>query len=527
MINDKKTVHIVGEAIFFFGVILTAFSMPLWNLGMSLGQFTMAAGWLIAGNLNSRFQFAIKQTVFWLMVGLFLMHLLGLWNTSDFKYAIKDITVKLPLLLMPLLLAAGPPLTAKQVRILFHFLFLGILVSTLTGWATFHGWIGKEIKDFRDLSIFISHIRLSLLMDVCIVMSLYYAFEAKSVVIKLLFGALILWCLYFLILLQSVTGLLLLVIILALAIIYLGFKHPKAYVKCSAGLFLIATLFSGWKCYDIVFVQSIRTFEKTVTGSDEFTARGNPYMNDWSRQDIENNRLVWRKYNELEIDTAWMTRSKQRVWDLDQQGHMQLVTLMRYLTYKNYSKDAAGVQQLSKQDVDLIEQGYPTPEAVAGRNSIRYRLKELASEYRNYYFSKDANGHSLAQRLEYWRASKKIIQKYPLTGVGTGDVPDVFKSMYDEMNSNLVKERRLRAHNQYLSFGVAFGLPGLLFFIGVLIYFVRFAFQQQNFIYLAFLIIAMGSFFNEDTLETQAGVTFFAFLNAVFLWKAFKTDTRK
>lgn len=501
--------------------------MPLWNLGMSLGQFVMAGGWLLASNLKSRFQFALKQTFFWLMAGLFLMHILGLWNTSDFKYAMKDITVKLPLLLMPLLLAAGPPLTSKQVRILFHFLFMGILVSTITGWATYHGWTGKEVKDFRDLSVFISHIRLSLLMDVCIVMSVYYANETKSMAEKLCYTGLILWCLYFLFLLQSITGLLLLVFIVALTIIYFGIKHPQTYVKVATGLFLTAVLFGGWKCYDIIFVQSIRTFEEQMSSSVEYTARGNPYLNDWSRQDMENDRLVWRRYNELEMDTAWMVRSNQRVWDLDQQGHMQLVTLMRYLTYKNFSKDAAGVQQLSDQDVLLIEQGFPTPEAVAGKNSIGYRLKELASEYRNYYFSNNANGHSLAQRLEYWKASKKIIEKHPLTGVGTGDVPEAFQSMYDEMNSSLVKERRLRAHNQYLSFGVAFGLPGFLFFIIVLISLVRFAWQQQHFIYLAFLIIAMGSFFNEDTLETQAGVTFFAFLNSVFLWKAFKTDTRK
>jgi hypothetical protein len=526
MINDKNIVHRVGEAIFFFGVILTAFSMPLWNLGMSLGQFTMAGGWLLAGNLNSRFQFAVKQTFFWLMVGLFLMHLLGLWNTSDFNYAMKDITVKLPLLLMPLLFAAGPPLTVKQVRIAFHFLFLGLLVSTLTGWVTYMGWTGRAVNDFRDLSIFISHIRLSLLADVCIVLCVYYAYEAKSKPLITLYGILILWFLYFLILLQSITGLFLLVSLFAIAIIYFGMKHPKLIVKGATGLFIVAILIGGWKCYDLIFIQSIQTFKEDLSNADERTARGNSYMNDWSRQDMENGRLVWRKYNELEIDTAWMQRSKQRVWDLDQQGHMQLVTLMRYLTYKNFSKDAAGVQQLTDQDVDLIERGFPTPESVQGRNSIKYRLQELASEYRNYHFSNDANGHSFAQRLEYWKASIKIIEKYPLTGVGTGDVPAAFQSMYDEMDSNLTKERRLRAHNQYLSFGVAFGFPGLLFFILVLFFMARFAIQEHHSIYFAFLIIAMGSFFNEDTLETQAGVTFFAFLNSVFLWKAFKTDRR-
>ena len=172
--------------------------MPLWNLGMSLGQFIMAGGWLLAGNLKSRLQFATKQTIFWLFIGLFLMHIMGLWNTTDFKYAMKDITVKLPLLLMPLFIAARPQLTVKQVRILFHFLFLGVLVSTITGWATYQGWTGKEVHGFRDLSVFISHIRLSLLIDVSIVMSLYYAKEANSNIEKLGYGILILWCFSFL-----------------------------------------------------------------------------------------------------------------------------------------------------------------------------------------------------------------------------------------------------------------------------------------------------------------------------------------
>ncbi len=492
--------------------------MPLWNLGMSLGQFTMAGGWLLAGNLKSRLQFANKQTIFWLYVGLFLMHVLGLWNTTDFKYAMKDIIVKLPLLLMPLLIAAGPQLTVKQVRILFHFLFLGVLVSTITGWATYQGWTGKEVHDFRDLSVFISHIRLSLLMDVCIVMSLYYANESKSILVKIGYVAFMSWCVYFLILLQSITGILLLVISFTVAILYFGFMNKNNGVKMATSIFLLMVLFAGWKSYDAIFVQSIQSYEEEANSKLNFTARGNVYQNDWSRQDVEEGRLVWRQYSECEMDTAWMARSSQRVWDLDQQSHMQLVTLMRYLTFKNLSKDAAGIQQLSEEDVLLIERGFPTSEAVEGRNSIQYRLKELASEYRNYHFSNDANGHSLAQRLEYWKASKNIIQKYPLTGVGTGDVPDAFKEMYNEINSNLAKEWRLRAHNQYLSFGVAFGWPGLLFFIFVLIFSVRYASQQQNYIYLAFLLIAIGSFFNEDTLETQAGVTFFAFLNSIFLW---------
>lgn len=491
--------------------------MPLWNLGMSLGQFVMAGGWLLAGNLKARLTQTFRQPVFWLLISLFLLHVIGLWNTSDVHYGAKDIKVKLPLLLMPLLLLAGPPLSVKQLRITLHFLFAGVLVSSLTGWAVYMGWTGVEVNDFRSLSIFISHIRLSLLMDVCIVLCCYFSFHAASLPGKILYMAFAGWCCYFLLLLQSITGISLLLLVFAAAVGFYGLKNKKRSVHIGATLFLLLFLFGGWKGYEYVFIQSIQPIKTETAILPTHTAKGNAYQNDRKRQDIEDGRLVWRQYNELEIDTAWMKRSARRVWDLDQQGHMQLVTLMRYLTAKNLKKDAEGVALLTEQDVLLIEKGFPTPASVAGKNKLVYRLKEMAAEYRNYYYNGDANGHSFAQRLEYWKAAKNIIAQHPLTGVGTGDVPAAFQSMYVEMKSTLSDQWRLRAHNQYLSLGVAFGWPGILLFLFVLFYCFRLGWQRSDFIYLAFLLIALGSFFNEDTLETQAGVTFFAFLNAFFL----------
>jgi hypothetical protein len=37
-------------------------------------------------------------------------------------------------------------------------------------------------------------------------------------------------------------------------------------------------------------------------------------------------------------------------------------------------------------------------------------------------------------------------------------------------------------------------------------------------LYFAFLFIAVISFLTEDTLESQSGVTFFAYFNSLFLW---------
>ncbi|MBK9400599.1 MAG: O-antigen ligase family protein [Bacteroidetes bacterium] len=117
--------------------------------------------------------------------------------------------------------------------------------------------------------------------------------------------------------------------------------------------------------------------------------------------------------------------------------------------------------------------------------------KELGGEYRNYYFNNVSSGHTLAQRLEYWKTAYWIITQHPITGVGTGDVPTAFQEAYESRNSSLTKEWRLRAHNQYLSLGVAFGWPGMLLFIVVLLYTFKISFQRRDVVYFAFLLIAL------------------------------------
>ncbi len=86
------------------------------------------------------------------------------------------------------------------------------------------------------------------------------------------------------------------------------------------------------------------------------------------------------------------------------------------------------------------------------------------------------------------------------------------------MNSPLTKEWRLRSHNQFLAIGTAFGITGLLFFLFTLLYPLLKHKKYNSYLYLMFFTIAFLSMFTEDTLESQAGVTFFAFFNCFFLF---------
>ena len=96
---------------------------------------------------------------------------------------------------------------------------------------------------------------------------------------------------------------------------------------------------------------------------------------------------------------------------------------------------------------------------------MRARISILAFELGNYRWTGNPNGGSASQRLEYNKASFYLIKHHTLFGVGTGDIPNAYKQAYEEMNSSLDEQHRYKAHNQYLSITVGFGVIGLLIFL--------------------------------------------------------------
>ncbi|MBM3437305.1 MAG: O-antigen ligase family protein, partial [Bacteroidetes bacterium] len=127
-------------------------------------------------------------------------------------------------------------------------------------------------------------------------------------------------------------------------------------------------------------------------------------------------------------------------------------------------------------------------------------------------------GMSVVQRIEYWKAAFSIIADNFWTGVGTGDMDTAFKERYAKMNSRLAPEFQHRSHNQFLAIFVAFGIFGLLWFVATLIYPPVFLKKIFEFRFLAFYIIIILSMLVEDTLETQQGVTLYAFFTSFLLF---------
>jgi O-antigen ligase len=138
----------------------------------------------------------------------------------------------------------------------------------------------------------------------------------------------------------------------------------------------------------------------------------------------------------------------------------------------------------------------------------------------------DPSGSSVMQRLEYLKASIKLIKKHFWTGVGTGDIEDVLYDQYEEMNSELKAEFMFHAHNQFLTFFITFGIFGFIWFIVALIYPPILQGRFSDYFFATFFIIMVWSMLSDDTLDTQAGVTLFAFFTTFLMFGKEKKNAR-
>ncbi|MBI2269438.1 MAG: O-antigen ligase family protein [Bacteroidetes bacterium] len=131
-------------------------------------------------------------------------------------------------------------------------------------------------------------------------------------------------------------------------------------------------------------------------------------------------------------------------------------------------------------------------------------------------------------RILIWQKDIELIKEYFFTGVGTGDVKDeLFKKYRADGITGAYKVDPttdkpisiLNAHSQFLQTFIAIGILGFILFISGFVYPIINSIRRRNYLYLGFLVLVILNFTTESMLETQAGVLFYAFFNAL-LYKA-------
>ena len=535
---------------YLLGLLMVAVGLTLSPFMMGMSQFWLVLIWIVDGIVAKDFKQKLSR--FWhnkaavLLVAFYLMHVVGLLWTSDFQYALKDLRVKLPILVMPFVLSSMESLDRKRFDFVMLVYVLSVFIATQ---FSFVSYLRHDYEDVREISHFISHIRFCLNIVFSMAVVGYYIFKNSSsrkkqvpelvpepvegregpsqevptfgikvVIDCFLQWFLLLWFAYVVFILESLSGYVILVAVVLVTAVYafLQWKKSRAW-HIAVGAVALAVLVIGIVVIAHFVKPMLKVEPVDFAALEKTTAQGNPYWHDTVYNPVEDGKYVGLYYCKNEMQDAWSQRSSLPFEGLTTNGESLEATLARYLTSKDLRKDAQGVMALTDEDVQNIEQG------VANYNNWKHpglhaRLSSTLFEYNLYRRFNNPNGGSLSQRLEYTRASFHIIGQHPWFGVGTGDVPQAFDQTYDEIHSPLSEEYRFRAHNQYLAIAVAFGLMGLAFFLFVLFYPWFASKRNHTYLFMVFLCVMLLSMFPEDTLETQAGATLFAFFVSLLLF---------
>lgn len=498
---------------------LIAIGLPLSKAFISIGGIALAINFLLEGQFRSRFKRLIQQPVPTLFIVFYLFHVVAVLWSPDLDRAVWDLRVRLPLLLFPLVIPLSAPLEKSEFKaIILLFVSAVIATSFLSTWEYF------QIKDdpsadYRTISLFTSHIRYSLMVCLAYLLLLNFAWHARGNFavrgVTILFA---LWLSVFVFILQSMTG-----IVIWFLCSYLLLFYSLAYIKkprfrtISLTVLTLTPIMIGG--YLLLQVDAFYPDKQPDLDSLEtHSIGGEKYVHKPDNPALENGHYIHLYIAYHELETEWNERSEIAFWQgKDHSGQPIMATLMRYLTSKGLRKDSVGVNALTAEDIAAIENGVANVRFTYG-NPVDNRIYTVIWELDRMINEKRVQGHSVTQRFVYWRTGWDIFKKHWLFGVGTGGAPHAFEKMYESSDSNLSEQNRLRAHNQYLSVGILLGAVGMLLFaFSILAPFLLLK-NANSFLYIGFSIVLYASMLNEDTLETQVGVTLYAYFNFMFLY---------
>lgn len=510
----------------FTGFALLLAALPLSNFFMSVGTIWLGVVWVLqvatskarGENFGDRIRPYFQSPQLLLMSGIFLMPLIGMMWTEDTSHGMWDLRMKLPLLFVPFLIPTLNKLTPKLYNALTGIFLVSLIFAVTWCFFVYFHIIPKDYRDVREISVFISHIRFSLLLITGLLITYCHIGTLpsnKKMAGYILLALLSFYFVSFLFVLSSVTGLLVLAILTGFVLIYNLRAIASAKIRYTfygAIILLIAITTTTAILQYRSYTTPIDTIDFANLPSQ--TALGNEYNHHPEMPLVENGHYVFTYLSMDEMKDAWLERSTIHPDSIDQSGHPLNGTLIRYLASKSLPKDRSGVMSLNDEDIKNIEVGITDCKA-AGKNSLQKRIDNILFELSVFKANGNPSGHSVLQRLEFWRAGWKIFQNNFLIGTGTGDTKAEYKAMYENMHSTLDPKFRLRAHNQYLTMFLTYGIVGGIYFLIVILY--PFFDPKRNLLSIGFALIAALSMLTEDTLESQAGVMFYVVISTFII----------
>jgi O-antigen ligase len=509
----RKYLH---QFIYLFSLFLLVSCLPLSKYFRSISIILLSLNWIAEGNMKEKLLLLRRNYAIPLFSTLFLIYLAGLINTENMTQGLSRVKNALPLLSLPLVIGSSAPLDKKNVRRLLLMFVLAVSVASLICLFQYLKAGQTDYWDFRSISLFMSHIRFSLLINMAILILLYFSFyddDFRKQRIWLLIISLLLFL--FLLFLRSMTGIMVFIITIP-AFILVTASGKKNRVVRYGFLSLVLVFFAALLA--ILVYMHIHFFTPPPYNPDKLdrlTANGNPYSRPTDLSALENGNYVEIYVCEPELISEWNKVSNIPYNGVDHRGQYISNTIKRYLTSKGLRKDSAAVHALSKKDIAAIENG-ATNVSFTGA-SLAQRLYETLWEIHVWRVSGYVQQHSFTQRIVFLQSAFHIIRHNLFTGVGIGDAYTVMLNTARDYNIGVDYKWEGKPHNQFAFIFVATGIFGFAWFIFALLYPAIKMKLFNNLLFGLFFTLMLISMLTLDTLESYDSIVFFAFFYSLSL----------
>jgi len=499
---------------FLFGAVSLGLGIMLGAVPTSVPQFILLINWLLEGGFTEKWRRLRYNRIFWALELVFLIHVVGLAYTHDLASGLKDLQIKLPLLILPLVFFSSNPLSKKEIVLTLQAFLVGCIVNT--AWCLLYSFGLHENEIGRNTSRFMSHIRLGLYLNLGILICARFFFAESRWKISWIYVALAAYFATVLFLLGLATGVVILSLLFIISCIY-GISKLKMIYKVGILGLAIVSVYLASNFVEGVYKQQLVPRHVPNNEILKHSVSGNAYMHFDTAGHRENGHYIHINIQIDELQRAWKLRCPEDSFSHRTQYNMKRYeSLIRYMAGLGYNKDSVGVIALSEEDINNIKHNVPN-HLYNNWSFMHQRVYELVNEYDDFKSDRNINGNSVTMRYYFWRAALYCIKHNLWFGVGTGDVQLEMEKSYRNSASPLHEEWRKRPHNQFLTITVALGLVGLSIFIYGLLYPPFKLKRRLSKVYFGFMLVYFISFLAEDTVETQAGVTFFAFFNTFLL----------
>lgn len=501
----------------FLGMAMIAMGLPLSVFLVSVGTFVLAGNWLLEGQYKKRLKQFFTHPLSVVIVSIFLALCVGLLWTNNMGQGLKELRIKLPLLLLPLFLFTSKlPNKNKQQQLLLLFV-VACLVGTLFGLGRYCELWGGELLNKRHLSVFISHIRFGLMLSFSFFILAYFLYAKRqvwSLAEKAVSVLVMLWLLWFLLVLEAFTAYLAFAVVLFFSALWMLKKLKSGHLKATLIVAMIGLLAAIGFYVKTIADTHFHHVPFDYKTQNEKTLNGRMYAHQKDVLYRENGHRVWNYVSWEELRNEWPKRSEVNFDENDKKGQPIKFTAIRYMTSKGLMKDSAGVHQLTADDIAHIENGF-TNHLYTDKLGISRRIDQLFWAIEEYSWQQNANNSSTLQRWVYAQVGWSIFKANKWFGVGTGDVVDAYKNMYAQNNWGLEKQFQGISHNQFLTIAISLGAVGLLLFLIMLVY--PLFLYRNDYLYTMFILLMVVSFLTDNTFDRQSGVTLFAFFNAFLI----------